>query len=149
MADEQGQTRGVEATADIHDEAAVWMAPGQAERDRKLAELQKRYAWFGEKLSAAHDEGKIASRHVRWFIMQRQPLLDEDGELQTDWEAEPIYFGRVQAWSYVGDPPSQTVAGTMDVALQLLDRGWSAAVMAVICADLNALHARELAAATQ
>lgn len=157
MTDAQGQTRGAKVTAEVHDEAAVWMEPAVAERARQLADLQKRYAWFGELLETARAEGKIESEAVRFFISERQPILldedgepalDADGESQYDWDAEPFYFATVQAWSYIGDPPSRTVAGTVDVALQLLDRGWSGMVLDVLCADLNALHAREMARAT-
>lgn len=56
-----------------------------AERGRKLAEIKKRYAWFGEALSKAHAEGKIVSEAVRFFISQDQPFLrDDDGELVLD-----------------------------------------------------------------
>lgn len=153
MTDEQGQTRGAEPTSELHDEAAIWAAT-YAERARKLRDLQKRLAWFGEALGVARREGKIKSGNVRFFMSERQPLLldedgepalDADGEAQYDWDAEPFYFATVQAWSYVGDPPLRTVAGTMDVALQLLDRGWSGTVLDVLCGDLNASHARELA----
>jgi hypothetical protein len=109
-------------------------------RERKLADLQKRYAWFGDALSRAHAKGDIDSEAVRFLIAEARPL---------DPDAEPAYFGRAQAYSYIGEPPTRTVAGSIDVALQLLDRVANrVALVDALCADLSALHARELAAAT-
>jgi hypothetical protein len=150
------ETRGVEATVEVHDEAAVWTDPAYSERARKLADVQKRYLWFDAALKKAHAEGKIKSDGVRFLIVQEQPLLydkngvlvlDDYGNPLHDWQAEPYYYGRAQAYSYVGDP-TRTIAGQMEVSLQLLGRAATGMVIDVLCADLSALHARELARAT-
>jgi hypothetical protein len=122
----------------------------------KLDELRKRYAWFEQSLQRALAAGKIGSENVRFFVDQRQPLLyddegklvlDSDGEPQIDTDADPFYFGVAQAYSYVGDPPTHTVAGHMKLALQLLDdRDAIARVIDVVCMDLSADHARARAA---
>lgn len=130
------------------------------EGERELADRQERYAWFGEALRAAHAEGKVSSQAVRFFIVQQQPLLydgngepalDRNGELIFDVGAKPIYFGRAQAYSYTADPatdPSaRTVAGTMELSLEMLDRGDREMLLRFVCEDLNAEHARELAKA--
>jgi hypothetical protein len=143
----------VEPTIEVHDESAVW----KDERERKLAEVQRRYLWFDAALKKAHAEGKIESDGVRFLIVQEQPLLyDKNGVLVLDgygnplhdWLAEPYYVGRAQAYSYVGDPPTRTIAGQMEVSLQLLSRAAAGTVIDVLCADLSVLHARELARAT-
>lgn len=121
-------------------------------RARKLAKLQKRYAWFGEKLETARAKGKIESDAVRFFITYVQPLLldadgepvlDEDGDPRFDWDAEPIYYGRAQAYSYVNaqgrchpghdltrlkDPSTRTIAVQMDWVCQVTQPRYSAAV---------------------
>lgn len=120
----------------------------------KLDELRRRYSWFEDALRVAHADGKIDSESVRFWIQERQPILvddegepilDNEGELQYDWDAEPYYFGTAQAWSYVGDPPSGTVAGTMEMALPLLDQADRATVLDAVCEDLSHEHAEMLA----
>jgi hypothetical protein len=126
-------------------------------RERTLVELRERYAWFGETLKAAHAEGKITSQAVRFFVSERsrilldedgEPVFNADGEVRIDEDGDPYYFATAQAWSLVGEgPTTRTVAGTMDVALQLLDdRDAIGRVLDILCADFNALHARELIA---
>lgn len=134
---------------------AVWTA--HPERERKLAELQKRYAWFGGRLAVAHEQGMIDSEAVRFFIAQVQPILyddhgdpilDADGLPVFDWDAEPTYYGRAQAYSYVGQAcgprPERTVAGQVDLSLQMLDRASPSVVLRLVCEDLSAAHAREM-----
>lgn len=137
-------------------DTGAWKERRLAEREQKLFDLRHRYVWFQEALIRAHAEGKIDAEQVRFLIDSAQPLLYQDGEPvlnhegepMYDEDAEPIYFGRAQAYSYVGDPPTHTVAGSMKVALQLLDRAAATGtVIDVLCADLSALHARELARA--
>ena len=106
-------------------------------RERKLSDLQKRYAWVGAELSAAHADGKIDSESVRFFITNTQPLLRDEED------AEPVYFGVAQAYSYIGDPPTHTVAGSVNVSLQFLDQVPCATVVDALCADLSILHTRE------
>ena len=123
--------------------------------DDRLYELRARYAWFDKALREAHAEGKVEAESVRFFVDVRQlflygddgePVLDSDGEAQYDPDAEPIYFGCAQAYSYVGDPPRATVAGCLEVALQLLDQAAARSiVLEVVCEDLNAAYERELA----
>jgi len=158
MPDAQGQTRGVEPIMEVHDEAAIWKDPRFAERERKLAEVQRRYAWFGEALTRAHADGKIKSEAVRFFITQDQPflyaesgelVLDRNDEPIVDRDAEPFYVGHAQAYSYVGAPPrTHVIAAQMQVSLLLLDHAATGTVIDVLCADLSALHALELARAT-
>lgn len=105
----------------------------------KLTDLRKRYAPFGEALSKAHADGKINSENVRFFVAEGHPqILGEDGKYHDDPDAEPFYYGRAQAYEYVGDPPSATIATQIDVALQLLDRSPHYVVLGVLCDDLNA-----------
>lgn len=108
----------------------------------KLTDLRKRYAPFGEALSKAHAHGKINSENVRFFIEEGRPqILGEDGKYHDDPDAEPFYYGRAQAYDYVGDPPSGTIATQIDVSL-VLDRSSYGMVLGVLCKDLNAHLAR-------
>lgn len=118
--------------------------------DRRLTELRKRYAWFEGELREAHARGKIDSEAVRFFIAERpallydedgEPVLNGDGEPQFDPDVEPIYFGCAQAYSYIGEPPSATVAGQVDVSLEMIDRAPLSMVLDIRCADLSAEHA--------
>jgi hypothetical protein len=112
--------------------------------DQKLVELRKRYAWFDAALGMAHANGKVNSAHVRFLVLWGWPqLLDTDLlEYHDDPSAEPYYFGRVQAYDYVGDPPSATISTQIDIALELLDRTSHDVVLGVACEDLNAHLAR-------
>lgn len=124
-----------------------------------LAELEERYTWVGEELAAAHAAGKIKSTAVRWFIERQQPILldengdpefDVDGDPMYDWEKGPFFYGRAQAYSYLGKPPNQTIAGQSDLPLGLLDQAerQRGRFLDILCSDLNEHHAHELARAT-
>lgn len=141
-----------------------------------LKELDERYAWVGEALTAAHAAGKIKSGAVRFFISASRPLLldkngdpalDADGDPKYDWEAGPFFYAVAQAYSFLGAPlidkngdpildadysgtPSQSVAGESRLPLGLLDQaeGQRERFVDILCSDLNEYHARDLASAT-